>query len=126
MQKALILLTALVLAGCASKPEPFKYAITPRMATAYSAGNMFISWKAETNQTYTIYYTDVPQKKHPGRSAPPPQTGTGQPAAMEQIWKPLPQATALPGTGGQITINDKVDSENQRRYLLLTGDQPPY
>ncbi|MCU0857264.1 MAG: hypothetical protein MUC65_02525 [Pontiellaceae bacterium] len=124
MKKALILLTALVLAGCATKSEPFKYPISPKMASAYSGGEMIITWKSETNLTYTVYYTDVPQKKHPGRTAPP--AGTEQPGTVEKIWKPLPQATALRGTGEQITVRDKIESENRRRYLLLTGDEKPY
>lgn len=123
MKPLLSLLVLLVLAGCASKTETLQYAITPKMMTSYSAGKMFICWKAETNQTYTIYYTDVPQKTHPGPSAP---AGTEKPAAGESIWKPLPQASALPGTGTQITIEDAVDSKIPRRYLLLTGDQKPY
>jgi hypothetical protein len=77
------------------------------MATTYAGGEMAITWKAENNQTYTIYYTDA----LPGTRAD---------------WKPLPQATGLCGSGKQITIRDKVGSASQRRYMLLSGDQKPY
>jgi hypothetical protein len=103
----LILLAALVLAGCASNPEPIEGPVSPMMATAYTEGAMTITWKAESNQTYTVYYTDAP---HGTRAE----------------WKPLPQANALRGAGAQITVSDKIQPESARRYLLLSGDQKPY
>lgn len=107
MHKTLILLSVFILTGCAGAPKPVEFPVSPRMATAYAGGEMTITWKAANNQTYTIYYTDAPQ----GKLAD---------------WKPLPQANGLRGSGQQITISDKVDSESERRYMLLTGDQKPY
>ncbi|MEI8206154.1 MAG: hypothetical protein WCG03_04690 [Kiritimatiellales bacterium] len=109
MHKTLILLTALlILAGCATAPAPIEFPVSPMMATTYAGGEMAITWKAENNQNYTIYYTDA----LPGTRAD---------------WKPLPQATGLRGSGKQITIRDKVSSASQRRYMLLSGNQkPPY
>ncbi len=107
MKKRLILLSAILLAGCSTTPKPVEFPVSPRMATAYAGGEMTIAWKADNNQTYTIYYTDAP----PGKLAD---------------WKPLPQANGLRGSGKQITISDKVSSESERRYMLLTGDQKPY
>jgi len=106
MRKILILLTALMLAGCATAPAPIMLPASPMMATTYASGEMAITWKALNNQTYTIYYTDAP-------------SGT------RADWKPLPQATGLRGSGKQITISDKVSSASQRRYILLSGDQKP-
>ena len=107
MRKILILLAALILAGCATAPEPIKLPASPMMVTTYASGEMSITWKALDNQTYTIYYTDAP-------------SGT------RADWKPLPQATGLQGSGKQITISDKIRSASQRRYMLLSGDQNPY
>ncbi|NOU35195.1 MAG: hypothetical protein HOO88_00230 [Kiritimatiellaceae bacterium] len=107
MNKPLILLTVLVLAGCSSTPKPADYPVSPMMATAYAEGAMTITWKAESNQTYTVYYTDVPYGTKPD-------------------WKTLPQATNLRGAGKQVTISDKVAPDSLRRYLLLRGDQKPY
>lgn len=107
MHKILILLTALILAGCATAPVPIEFPVSPMMATTYASGEMTITWKALNNQTYTIYYTDAPSGTRPD-------------------WKPLPQANSLRGSGKQITISDKVSSASQRRYMLLSGDQKPY
>jgi hypothetical protein len=108
MKKILLLLTALLLAGCATAPAPVEFPVSPRMATAYAGGEMTIAWKAESNQTYTVYYTDAQHGTRPD-------------------WKPLPQAKALRGEGKQLTITDKVSTETQRRYMLLSGDQKlPY
>lgn len=107
MNKSLFLLAALVLTGCSSAPKPMKYPVSPMMATAYAEGAMTITWKAESNQTYTVYYTDVPYGTKPD-------------------WKTLPQATNLRGAGKQITVGDKVEPDSPRRYLLLRGDQKPY
>ena len=106
MRKTLILLTALMLAGCATTPTPIEFPASPMMATTYASGEMAITWKAGNNQTYTIYYTDA----LPGTRAD---------------WKPLPQANGLRGNGKQITISDKVNSASQRRYMLLRGEQKP-
>ncbi len=107
MRKTLVLLTALMLAGCATTPVPIEFPVSPMMATTYVGGEMTITWKAENNQTYTVYYTDAP-------------SGT------RADWKPLPQATGLRGSGKQVTIRDKISSASQRRYILLSGDQKPY
>lgn len=107
MHKTLILLSVFILAGCATAPKPVEFPVSPRMATAYAGGEMTFAWKTKNDQTYTIYYTDAPQ----GKLAD---------------WKPLPQANGLRGNGKQITISDKVNSESERRYMLLTGDQKPY
>lgn len=107
MKTSVLILAALVLAGCASKPKPFEFPVSPMMVTAYTEGAMTITWKAESNQTYTVYYTDA---THGTRAE----------------WTPLPQANALRGAGAQITVSDKVKSESARRYLLLSGDQTPY
>jgi hypothetical protein len=107
MQKVFILLTALLLAGCATSPAPFEFPVSPTMATTLSGGETTITWKAAVGQTYTIYYTDAPRGKLPD-------------------WKSLPQGTDLPGTGKQMTITDKTGDNSSRRYLLLTGDQKPY
>lgn len=107
MRKTLILLSALILAGCATAPVPITFPVSPLMATTYAGGEMTITWKAENNQAYTVYYTDAPYGTRPD-------------------WKPLPQATGLRGSGKQITISDKVSSASQRRYMLLSGDQKPY
>jgi hypothetical protein len=104
MHKILILLTALMLAGCSTAPATVEFPVSPMMATTYAAGEMAITWKAENNQTYTIYYTDAP-------------------SSARADWKPLPQATGLRGSGEQITIRDKVSSASQRRYMLLRDDQ---
>jgi hypothetical protein len=107
-EKTAILLTALILAGCATAPAPVEFPVSPMMATAYAGGEMTITWKAESNQTYTVYYTDSLRGTRPD-------------------WKPLPQADGLHGSGKQITISDKISSEDQRRYMLLSGDQKmPY
>jgi hypothetical protein len=108
MKKILILLTALILAGCATAPVPIEFPVSPMMATTYAGGEMTITWKAVSNQTYTVHYTDA-------------ASGT------RADWKPLPQAIGLRGSGKQITIRDKVSSASQRRYMLLSGNQkPPY
>lgn len=108
MLKTVLLLTMLILAGCATAPAPVEFPVSPMMATAYAGGEITITWKAESNQTYTVYYTDA-------------QHG------MRPDWKPLPQADGLRGNGKQVTISDKIGSESQRRYMLLTGDQKlPY
>lgn len=107
MNKLLILLTALILTGCASKPAPVEFPVSPRMATSYADGETIMTWKALSNQTYTVYYTDAPL----GKLAD---------------WKPLPQANKLNGTGKQISVTDKTGADVPRRYLLLTGDQKPY
>jgi len=107
MRKTLILLTALLLVGCATTPAPIEFPVSPMMATTYAGGEMTITWKAENNQTYTVYYTDA-------------LSGT------RADWKPLPQANGLHGSGKQITIRDKISSASQRRYILLSGDQKPY
>lgn len=71
---------------------------------------MTITWKGDLNQTYTVYYTDAPAAK-----------------GARPDWKPLPQAKDLRGEGKQITVSDKISSENQRRYMLLSGNQKlPY
>ncbi len=107
MNKALILLTVLILAGCATAPESVKFPVSPTMATSYAGGETIITWKTTNNETYTIYYTEAPQGKLAG-------------------WKPLPQATSLHGTGKQITISDRTGADSPRRYLLLAGNQKPY
>lgn len=107
MQKILFLLTVLSLVGCSTKPSAITYPVSPKMATAYAGGVTTITWKAATNLTYTVYYTDAPL----GKLAD---------------WKPLPQATNLRGTGKQITVTDQTGVDSARRYLLLTGDQKPY
>jgi hypothetical protein len=108
MKNFLILLTAVVLTGCATAPAPIEFPVSPMMATAFAGGEMTIAWKGESNQTYTVYYTDVPHGTRPD-------------------WKPLPQANGLRGEGRQITISDKIKSEDQRRYMLLSGNQKlPY
>lgn len=107
MNKALILLSALLLAGCAAAPLPMAYPVSPNMATTFADGAATITWRAEKNQTYTIYYTDSP-------------------FGMRAEWKPLPQAAGLPGTGTEITVSDQPGPNSNRRYLLLTGDQKPY
>lgn len=104
MKKLLILIAALLLAGCATAPAPVEFPVSPMMATAFAGGEMTITWKAESNQTYTVYYTDA------ARNMPPD-------------WKPLPQADKLQGTGKQISIIDKVSPDSQRRYMLLSGGQ---
>ncbi len=105
MKKTLLLLAALLLAGCASKPPEISFPVTPKMATTFAGGETTITWKAELNQLYTIYYTDAPPGKLPD-------------------WKPLPQGAGIKGTGKTITVSDKAGAA--RRYLLLTGDQKPY
>lgn len=107
MNKALLLLTALILTGCATAPVPVKFPVSPTMATACADGEMTISWKAEKNQTYTVYYTDAPYGTRPD-------------------WKPLPQANNLHGNGQQVTTRDQVGPDSKRRYLLFSGDQKPY
>ena len=107
MNKVLLLLTALLLAGCATAPQPFEFPVSPKMATTFCEGETTVTWKAAAGQTYTVYYTDAPFGKLPG-------------------WKPLPQGTNLRGTGKQITITDKPGNDSPRRYLLLAGDQKPY
>lgn len=108
MKNILLLLTVLLLAGCATAPKPYEFPVSPLMATTFSGGKTTITWKAKTGQTYTVYYTDAPQGKLPG-------------------WKPLPQGTNIHGTGKQTTITDKpADGSSTRRYMLLTGDQKPY
>lgn len=105
--KNILLLSALLLsAGCATAPKTVEFPTSPMMATSYADGETAITWKADTNQTYTIYFTDAPYGQLPD-------------------WKPLPQANSLRGTGQQITITDKVRDETQRRYMLLSGDQKP-
>ena len=107
MRKTFILLAALTLAGCATAPVPVTFPVSPKMATTCAGGETTVTWKALSNQTYTIYYTDAPL----GKLAD---------------WKPLPQGTNLRGAGKQITITDKPGVNIPRRYLLLTGDQKPY
>lgn len=108
MQKTVILLAALILAGCVTAPAPIQYPVSPMMATAYAGGEMTITWKAESNQTYTIYYTDAQHGTRPD-------------------WKPLPQADGLRGSGTQVTVSDRISPDSQRRYMLLSGDQKlPY
>ncbi|MFA7257293.1 MAG: hypothetical protein WC047_06955 [Kiritimatiellales bacterium] len=107
MHKILVLLTGILLSGCATAPSPFEFPVSPTMATTLSGGETTITWKAAAGQTYTVYYTDAPLGKLPG-------------------WKPLPQGTNLRGTGEQMTITDKPGNGSTRRYLLLTGDQKPY
>ena len=107
MNKLLILLIAIILAGCSTAPAPVEFPVSPRMATAYANGETIMTWKANSNQTYTVYYTDAPH----GKLAD---------------WKPLPQANKLSGSGKQISITDKTGADLPRRYLLLTGDQKPY
>lgn len=105
MRTLLILIAALLLlAGCATAPAPVEFPASPMLATSYAEGKMTMTWKAESNQTYTVYYTDA------GRNMPPD-------------WKPLPQAERLQGTGRQISIVDKVSPDSQRRYMLLSGGQ---
>jgi hypothetical protein len=107
MHKIFIFLTTLILAGCATAPAPVTFPVSPKMATTCAGGETTVTWKAASNQTYTIYFTDAPS----GKLAD---------------WKPLPQGTNLRGTGKQITITDKPGIDIPRRYLLLTGDQKPY
>ncbi|MFA6172416.1 MAG: hypothetical protein WC701_01915 [Kiritimatiellales bacterium] len=107
MQKLLPILTAIILAGCSTKPATVTYPVSPKMATASAGGETTITWKASTNLTYTVYYTDAPL----GKLAD---------------WKPLPQGTKLRGDGKQITVTDQPGADSARRYLLLTGDQKPY
>lgn len=106
MTKPLMLLGLLLAAGCATSPRAVDYPVSPMMATSYAAGATTITWKAQKDQTYTIYYTDAPPGKLPG-------------------WKPLPQATGLRGEGTQISVSDKAPAES-RRYMLLSGSQTPY
>ncbi len=105
--KAIILLTVFILAGCATAPAPLEFPVSPPMATSCAGGETIITWKAASNQTYTIYYTDAPPGKLPD-------------------WKPLPQGTNLRGTGAQITVTDRAGVDSSRRYLLLAGDKKPY
>jgi hypothetical protein len=107
MYKVLILLTALILAGCMTTPAPVEFPVSPTMATSYADGETIITWKAADNQTYTVYYTDAP-------------------AGKLADWKPLPQASGLRGTGKQITIRDRAGADSPRRYLLLAGDKRPF
>jgi hypothetical protein len=107
MNKALILLPAFLLAGCVSEPVPADYPVSPNIATTFADGEATITWRAESNQTYTVYYTDTP----PG---------------MRADWKPLPQASNLRGTGSEITVRDRPGQESNRRYLPLAGGQTPY
>jgi len=107
MNKALILLPMLLLAGCVSEPVPADYPVSPKMATSFADGEAAITWRALSNETYTVYYTDTP----PG---------------MRADWKPLPQASNLRGTGAEITVRDRPGQDSLRRYLLLAGDQTPY
>lgn len=108
MLKTLTVLTIfLLMTGCATKPEPATFPVSPKMATVYADGVTTIAWKSATNLTYTIYYTETP----PGHPAD---------------WKPLPQGTNLRGTGKQIAVTDQAGSDAARRYLLLIGDQKPY
>jgi len=107
MKENIILLTMLILAGCSTAPEPVKFPVSPKMATATAGGETTITWKAASNLSYTVYYTDAPL----GKLAD---------------WKPLPQGTRLHGAGTQITISDQAGAESTRRYLLLTGEQKPY
>jgi hypothetical protein len=107
MHKAFILLIMLILAGCATVPAPVEFPVSPNMATSYAGGETIISWEADSNQTYTIYFTDAPAGKLPD-------------------WKPLPQVNGLHGTGKQITVTDQVGEDSPRRYLLLTENQKPY
>jgi hypothetical protein len=107
MRRILIAAGILLLGGCAATPEPVRFPVTPRMATTYAGDEMTITWKAESNLVYTVYYTDAP---HGGRPE----------------WKPLPQANGLRGTGRPVTVSDPVGPDSTRRYLLFTGDQKPY
>lgn len=108
MKQIPVLLTALMLAGCVTAPAPIQYPVSPMMATAYAGGAMTITWKAESNQTYTIYYTDSLR-------------------GMRPDWKPLPQADGLRGNGTQVTVSDQISPDSQRRYMLLSGYQKlPY
>jgi hypothetical protein len=104
--KTILILSVLLLAGCATKPVKIEFPVSPMMATSYAHGETSISWKADAAQTYTVYFTDAPYGNVPD-------------------WKPLPQANSLQGTGQQITIRDQVSPDIPRRYMLLTGDQKP-
>ncbi|MCC7300250.1 MAG: hypothetical protein IT583_04150 [Verrucomicrobia bacterium] len=108
MNKILFLLATLLLAGCATKPAPVEFPVSPKMATTFCEGETTITWKAAAGQNYTIFYTDAPAGKLPG-------------------WKPLPQGTGVRGEGKQTTITDRTAPDaTPRRYLLLTGDQKPF
>lgn len=110
MKKALLLLIPLLLIGCStgkSGQQPVELPVSPMMSTAYAGGVMTISWESEVGETYTVYYTDAPH-------------------GVRAQWKPLPKATQLSGTGGQLTVTDKPKTGGKRRYLLMTGDQKPY
>lgn len=104
--KRILIVSALLLTGCATKPVKIEFPVSPLMATSCADGETSISWKADAAQTYTVYFTDAPYGKVPD-------------------WKPLPQANGLQGAGQQITISDQVSPDIHRRYMLLTGDQKP-
>lgn len=105
--RRLVLLAILMLSGCATAPVPVKFPVSPNMATTYVGNETTVTWKAELQQTYTVYYTDALPGTKPD-------------------WKPLPQATGLTGNGKQITIRDQVGPNSKRRYLLMVGDQKPF
>jgi hypothetical protein len=104
--KSILVLFALLVAGCSTAPVEVKLPVSHRMATSYFDGETAITWNSEAGQTYTVYFTDAPHGTEPN-------------------WKPLPQANHLRGTGQAITIKDKVSSKTVRRYLLFAGDQHP-
>lgn len=104
--RMIFLISTLLICGCASTPKTITLPDPPSISTSYAGGKTILNWKADAGESYTIFYSDSPHGTRP-------------------VWAPLPSATQLQGNGQQITIEDQVNKDSARRYLLMTGDRHP-
>lgn len=99
------LLCVALAAGCVSEqvrgPRPVEQ-IT--LTVVRSADRVQLSWPTKRGQKYTVLYAEARRPDVP--------------------WKPLPSAQNLIGTGGTLTVEDRVPEGRNRYYRLHRGDFP--
>jgi hypothetical protein len=95
---ALVVIAAL-LSGCTTVSPADQKDLHPPLMVSRAGDTAFLSWESKTGALYTILYTDGPRQ------------GTD--------WQPLAGAVRVPGTGGEIRIQDRVPDGQVRSYRLM-------
>jgi len=103
--KSSILLTLLLFAltACVTQPVKEENKIqehNPRLRIGQNGdGSVVLEWDSDANYLYTVYFS----KEKIGK---------------KNIWKTLPQATKIKGTGKLMIVHDKVSPHSSIRYRL--------
>ncbi len=95
---------SLMAAACVHEAVRHPRADLPVLMVARSGEKVLLQWSSRLHELYSIMWAD-----------------SGERTAA---WKPLPGAVRIPGTGGPLSVEDRVPAGVERHYRLSVEEKP--